>query len=88
MTQQTENNLNEIKRQMAENNIVGSFLSVSETNGISIYFEIDGVKCRFSDHSVTNGSRMQGEKHYGLPFVSKLGFGGVKTTTHNENLFA
>lgn len=33
----------------------------SDTNGISVYFDVDGVKVRFSDHSISNKDRMANE---------------------------
>lgn len=41
-----------------------SFIALSTANGTSIYFEVEGIKVRFSDHSVTNQSRMSNECHF------------------------
>ena len=38
------------------------FIGFSESNyGQSMYFDVDGIKCRFSNHSVTNRDRMINE---------------------------
>ena len=57
----------EIEKQLTEKGIYFEFSAISETNGLSIYYTIDGEKCRFSDHSVTNIDRIRNEKHYKLP---------------------
>lgn len=41
-----------------------SFKGASDTNGISIYFDINGMKTRFSDHSISNIDRMQNESTF------------------------
>lgn len=34
---------------------------MSDTNGLSVYFYVNGIKVRFSDHSITNRDRMSNE---------------------------
>ena len=42
-------------------------LSMSVTDfGMSLYFMVDAVKVRISDHSVENTYRMQNERHFGI----------------------
>lgn len=67
----------EIERQMNEKGLNFDFSGMSDTNGLSIYYIVDGVKYRFSDHSVTNYDRIMNEKHFDLPFVGMLSLGGV-----------
>jgi hypothetical protein len=38
-----------------------SFVGMSDTNGLSVYFNLNGFKVRFSDHQITNMTRMQNE---------------------------
>jgi hypothetical protein len=38
-----------------------SFIGMSDTNGFSVYFNVCGIKVRFSDHQITNINRMQNE---------------------------
>ena len=38
-----------------------SFSGASDSNGISVYFKINGKKIRFSDHTVTNLDRIKNE---------------------------
>jgi hypothetical protein len=42
------------------------YVGYSDTNGQSMYFKVDGVKIRFSDHAVTNLDRVQNEIHFDL----------------------
>lgn len=56
-------------RQYAENILKDfnyEYVGYSDTNGQSMYFDIDGVKVRFSDHSVINKDRMSNEVHFSL----------------------
>lgn len=77
----------EIEKQAKEAGIELSYVGCSDTNGMSIYFECDGVKYRFSDHSVKNIDRMNNEKHFDLPFKKTMGLGGVIKFKHNTQLF-
>ena len=63
----------EIERQMTEKGLKFDFSGYSDTNGLSIYYLVDGVKYRFSNHSVTNYHRIMNEKHFDLPIVGMLG---------------
>jgi len=75
----------EIERQAAESGVAISFSGYSDAHGLSIYFtDANGVKYRFSSHSVSSFYRMANEKHFPLPFVKTLGKGGVITEKHNQ----
>jgi hypothetical protein len=67
----------EIERQMNEKGLKFDFYGMSDTNGLSIYYTVNEVKYRFSDHSVTNYDRIMNEKHFDLPFVGMLILGGI-----------
>ena len=55
---------NEIMTSLRNAGFEGS-LSMSTTDfGMSLYFMVDGVKVRISDHSVENTYRMQNERHF------------------------
>lgn len=75
----------EIEKQITNAGFSFDFKGMSEANGMSIYFEINGNKCRFSNHSVTNSDRVFNEKHFDLPFVKTIGFGGIKEV-YNDNV--
>jgi len=60
----------EIERQMTEMGLDFDFSGISETNGLSIYYTVNGEKYRFSNHSVRNYDRIMNEKHFGLPYYS------------------
>jgi hypothetical protein len=56
-------------REYAENLLNGfnyQYINYSDTNGQSMYFDVDGVKVRFSDHSVTNKDRITNELHFSI----------------------
>lgn len=56
-------------RKYAENLLQGFnyyYVGYSDTNGQSMYFNVDGIKVRFSDHSVTNKDRMENEVHFDI----------------------
>jgi hypothetical protein len=67
-----DSQLSEIKRQMDLCGLVYSFIATSTTNGTSIYFEVNGMKYRFSDHSVTNLDRVMNEVHFSLPIYHTM----------------
>ena len=71
----------EIEKQLTNKGVDFSFIGSSDTNGISIYYRIKGMKCRFSDHSVTNTSRVREECHFNLPFVNTIGFKNGEAVT-------
>jgi N-acetylmuramoyl-L-alanine amidase len=72
-----QKNRAEIERQLTANNIHADFSGYSDANGLSIYYLINGKKVRFSDHSVSNASRVFDEVHFDLPIVNYLGKGEV-----------
>lgn len=41
-----------------------SFTGQSDSNGLSVYFDVDGRKVRFSDHSISNRDRMENESTF------------------------
>ena len=46
------------------------YVGYSDTNGQSMYFDVDGIKVRFSDHSVSNLDRLRNEVHF---IINKIG---------------
>jgi hypothetical protein len=43
------------------------YIGFSETSfGKSMYFEVDGIKCRFSDHTVQNADRIKNEIFFSI----------------------
>jgi hypothetical protein len=38
-----------------------SFIGMSDANGFSVYFNVCGIKVRFSNHQITNINRLQNE---------------------------
>lgn len=61
-------------RQYAENILKDfnyEYVGYSDTNGHSMYFKVDAIKVRFSDHSVTNSDRIQNEVHFHLNLKPK-----------------
>jgi hypothetical protein len=80
MNTATQIQYNEIISQITTAGVSYNVIDVCETNGISIYLEINGMKCRFSDHSVTNTHRIFNEVHFDLPIKS---FMGGKTVVSN-----
>ena len=51
---------------LKENGLDVIFSGSSDSNGISIYFKINDLKLRFSDHTTTNKDRMFNEFHFRL----------------------
>lgn len=52
---------------LTEKGLEFSYITTSETNfGTSIYYRVNDVKYRFSDHSVTNYDRIFNEEHFNL----------------------
>jgi hypothetical protein len=49
------------------------YVGYSDTNGHSMYFRVDDIKIRFSDHSVTNIDRIHNEVHFNLFDGKKIG---------------
>lgn len=41
-----------------------SFIGSSDTNGLSVYFDINGRKVRFSDHEISNKGRLENESTF------------------------
>lgn len=58
-------NINEAKniaeQVLLNNNFDFEFIGMSDTNGLSVYFRVGELKVRFSDHGISNSSRMQNE---------------------------
>lgn len=86
MNTATQTQYNEIVSQLNATGVSHSLIAISESNGISIYLEINGLKCRFSDHSVTNTHRMFNEVHFDLPIKSFMGGKTVVANLFNRNL--
>lgn len=75
----------EIEKQLTSRGVSFDFVAISEGNGLSIYFNINGRKARFSGHSTTNKDRVVDEMHFDLPFAKTLGLGGVIKEKYNDN---
>jgi hypothetical protein len=56
-----------------DNNINAEFKGMSDTNGMSIYYDINGNKVRFSNHSVLSKNRIENEIHFSLPIIKEAG---------------
>jgi len=42
------------------------YLNYSDSNGLSMYFNVNGIKVRFSDHGYTNTNRIQNEVNFDI----------------------
>ena len=79
-----DDQVNEIKRQLEAKGFEFSFIAISETTyGLSIYFEVDSSKFRFSNHSVMNVDRMSNEVHFKLPYYNTIKRGVISSNERN-----
>ena len=83
--QSITNQRGEIENQIKKRGLSYNFIGYSDAHGMSIYYEIEGQKSRFSTHSVTNIDRIKDELHFDLPFVSEIGVGGKVINKYNRN---
>lgn len=77
----------EIEKQFIANGIHADFSGYSDAHGLSIYYNVDGKKVRFSTHSVTSVSRMFDEVHFDLPIVKELKGDDVVTRVKDLSRF-
>lgn len=65
------------------------WIASSDSNGISIYFDVEGRKVRFSDHEISNSGRMENETTFYFgdkPYIIKQNYLKLKYDLGYKNI--